>query len=232
MTEKRSKYDTDPLDPDFLSRVGGAENGEAHDAGRATEEAPRRDTRAEEPTRRFAGHQTQERFPTSYPSVFIPPTYQPPAPQPPSAHTSYGAQTPAAPAGAAPDHAPIAKPTKRPVEKLGIPENFALVLPYAPFYIGLVAAIVELLLVPRTETRARFHAAQGLALQLAVLAASFLFGVVEAITDVGIGGSLFWLASTAFFIVSMVRVWEGKPHHIAPLDDFTQKINQKFEPRK
>ena len=33
-----------------------------------------------------------------------------------------------------------------------------------------------------------------------------------------------------FLIVSLVRVWQGKPHHIAPLDDATAWLNEKFKP--
>jgi len=241
MTEKRSKYDTDPLDPDFVRRTEGLGGAATRDVARTPAEEARGNPAAEEPTRRFyepppaaAQAPTQEHFSASYPSVFVPPpTYQTPPQQ--QAHTAFGGapyqphpQAPVAPYA----HGPVSKPTQRPVEKLGIPENFALALPYAPFFIGLVAALVELLVVPRTETRTRFHASQGLALQLVVLAGTLVFNVVEAVTDNHLGGTLFWLASTIFLIVSAWRVWEGHPHHIAPLDDLTQKLNQKFEPRK
>ncbi len=235
MTEKRSKYDTDPLDPDFVrgtEEIGGA----TRDVARTPSEQARHDPQAEEPTRRFyeppgpPRAPEEERFSTSYPSVFVPPTYQPPQP----GHTSFGASTPPSRAPNIPpqNFAAVSKPTPRPVTKLGIPENIALLLPYAPFYIGLVAALVELLIVPRTETRVRFHAAQGLALQLVILAGSFIFGIVGAMTDSSLGGSIFSLAALVFLIVSMWRVWEGRPHHIAPLDDLTQKLNKKFEPKK
>jgi hypothetical protein len=180
MTDKRSKYDTDPLDPDFVRRT------EENLWGAARPEhteplAPPSVT--EEPTRRF-----DEQMADSYPSVFAPPAYQPPrAPQP---FTTFGAgphQPPATtsappPGPASPYPGPHAQqaggPTSRPVARLGLPENFAVVLPYIPFYIGLVAGIIELAMVPRQERRVRFHAAQGLALQLAVLAVSFLFKMV------------------------------------------------------
>ncbi|HEX7174226.1 MAG TPA: hypothetical protein VF240_02915 [Pyrinomonadaceae bacterium] len=239
MTEKRNKYDTDPLDPDYVRRTEEFGSAATRDVSRTPAEEARRDPAAEEPTRRFyepppAAASAEENFSASYPSVFVPPpSYQTPPPQ--HAHTAFGGapyqphpQAPIAPQA----HGSVSKPSQRPIEKLGIPENMALALPYAPFFIGLVAAIVELLMVPRTETRTRFHASQGLALQLVVLAGTLVFNVVEAITDIGLGGTLFWLASTIFLIVSAFRVWEGRPHHIAPLDDLTQKINQKFEPRK
>lgn len=239
MTEKRSKYDTDPLDPDFVRRTEAFGGGATRDVERRQSEQARRDTGAEDPTRRLdpqpAPFVEEEKFSTSYPSVFVPPVYQPPPPQQQQhAHTGFGTGfAPPQAHGVAPTgYAPPEKPSQRPVKKLGIPENVALALPYAPFFIGLVAALIELLLVPRTETRARFHAAQGLALQLVILAGTFIFNIVELVTDNGFGGKLFWLASFIFLIVSTWRVWQGRPHHIAPLDDLTQKLNEKFEPRK
>jgi uncharacterized membrane protein len=105
-------------------------------------------------------------------------------------------------------------------------------LPYTPFYIGLVAAIIELLVVPRNETRTRFHAAQGLALHLAILVGSLLFKIVGAVTGSGFGGFLFGLAAFIFLIISMLRVWKGKPHHVAPLDDATHWLNERIPPTK
>lgn len=106
-----------------------------------------------------------------------------------------------------------------------------MILPYAPFYIGVVVAILELFLVPRSEPKARFHASQGLALHVAILVVQTLFGVVELITDSGIGGTLFGVAATVFLIISMVRVWKGQPHHIAPLSEPSNWFNEHISPR-
>ena len=95
-----------------------------------------------------------------------------------------------------------------------------------------MAAAIELVLVPRTETRARFHAAQGLALQIAILALTIAFGLMTVISSNAIGSILFRIASTIFLIVSMARVWQGKPHHIAPLEEPTNWLNEKIKPRK
>ena len=105
-------------------------------------------------------------------------------------------------------------------------------LPYFPGYIGLIAAVIELILVPRSETRARFHAAQGFALQIGILIVSSLFGILKLATGSGLGSALFWLASTIFLIVSMVRAWKGKLHHIAALDEATKFFDEKIKPRK
>jgi uncharacterized membrane protein len=118
------------------------------------------------------------------------------------------------------------------VAGLGIPEKWANLLPYIPGHIGAVASVVELLLVPRTETRTRFHAAQGLALQAAILILTGVFSFVHLISGNGFGSGIFGAATTIFLIVSMVRVWKGKPHHIASLDDATKWLDEKIKPRK
>lgn len=232
MTEKRSKYDTDPLDPDFVRRTDEAMG------GRKTAQTPpdattpfQRPPLTEEPTRRF-----DEQMPdASYPSVFVPPAYQPPPVRQPFANFGAGTQTPDADApqpGPASPYVPGASPSRRAVQRLGIPENIANILPYIPFYVGLVAALFELAIVPRNETRTRFHAAQGLALHTAVIVGSILFKIVGGITGSGFGGTLFGIAAFAFFVISMIRVWQGKPHHIAPLDDATRWLNEKISPMR
>jgi len=233
MPEKRNKYDTDPLDPDFVRRTDEAMGGRrtAQTPPDATTPFPRPPL-TEEPTRRL-----DEQMPdASYPSVFVPPAYQPPARQP---FTSFGAGTqtpgtdaPPPPPGPASPYVPGAGPSRRAVQRLGIPENIANILPYIPFYVGLFAGLVELAVVPRNETRTRFHAAQGLALHIAVVVGSILFKVVGGITGSGFGGTLFGIAALAFFVVSMVRVWQGRPHHIAPLDDATRWLNEKISPMR
>ena len=114
---------------------------------------------------------------------------------------------------------------------VGLPEKWAVILPYAPFYIGVVASLIELFLVPRKELKVRFHAAQGLALHIAILVVQTLFGVVGAITDSSIGGNLFKFAATIFLIISMIRVWKGEPHRIAPISEPAQWLNERIEPR-
>ena len=136
-------------------------------------------------------------------------------------------------APATPPHAPRpAQPTSRTVAGINIPDKFALVLTYVPFYIAIVGAIIELLLVPRTETRVRFHAAQGLALQLAILAISFVLGLLGNLAGSGFGSTLFWLASNIFLVVSIIRVWKGETHYLTPLDDATSWLYERIQPRK
>ncbi|HYH85153.1 MAG TPA: hypothetical protein VEX60_06695 [Pyrinomonadaceae bacterium] len=230
MPEKKSKYDTDPLDPDFVRRTEEA-------LGRTSEVSDetqplRRDPAAEAQTRRF-----DDEMSDSYPSMFIPPAYAPPRQQQPFTTFGAGANQPPAqvqppPPGPSSPYQPSAAPSSRPVARLGIPENIANLLPYIPFYIGLVASLIELAIVPRGETRTRFHAAQGLALHIAIVAGSLLFSIVGGIAGSGLGGTLFKVAAFVFLIVSMLRVWQGKPHHIAPLDEGTRWLNEHISPMK
>src|SRR2546428_4064660 len=227
MHPKRSKYDTNPLDPEVAERAeevwGHGEGapsteefqGTTRRVGPTSTDSPRSNVYSEAPTRRIDAPSLD----SSYPSVFVPPTYSPPtAPsQPPVSQF----QSPA-----------VQKPTSRNVDGLGLPERLAIVLPYAPFYIGVVASIIELILVPRKEVRVRAHAAQGLALFIAIIAIELLFSGVGAITGSHVGGTLFWIASRVFLIVSMVRVWQGRTHRIAPLADLAEWLNKHIDPRK
>jgi uncharacterized membrane protein len=240
MDPKRSKYDTNPLDKDvgdratesFGSSHSGSETGAVGDRttsnvrGAAPEPA-RMDPESEAPTRRIddAG---------SYPSVFIKPapqpstTYQPPRVTPANIY-----QPPPGPPPGIYQRPPVpATSQSHTVAGMGLSEKWTNLLPYIPGHIGAVAAVIELLLIPRSETRARFHAAQGLALQLGILLVSAVLGTVTVITDSSFGSGLFRAASTVFLIISMVRVYQGKDHHIAPLDDATRWLDEKIKPRK
>ena len=223
METKKSKYDTNPLDPDVERKAdeswgeGGANTqqmgGATREVGRSPNEDARQNVYSEAPTRRYDTPPLE----TPYPSVFVPPTYAPPA-QYQSRQNIY--------------QAPVSEaPTSRPVLGVGIPEKWAVMLPYAPAYIGLVVSVLELLLVPRKEVKVRFHAAQALALHMAILIVHTIFGVISTITDSSLGGTLFKLAAFVFLIISMVRVWKGEPHRIAPLSEPAQWFNHHIEPR-
>jgi uncharacterized membrane protein len=104
-------------------------------------------------------------------------------------------------------------------------------LPYAP-YVGTVAALIELILVPRSEVRVRGHAAQALALHIAIIAIEVLFGAVTLITGSGAGRSIFKLAAFVFLIISMIRVGQGATHRITPLAEPADWLNKHIDPRK
>ena len=231
METKRSKYDTNPLDPDVerkaeeswgdgnpTQHVGGATRPVGQQAGQqpapSAPENPHQNAYSEAPTRRYDNPPLE----TSYPSVFVPPTYAPPGQYQPTAAPNVFNQ-------------PVRnRPSSRPVIGLGIPEKWAVLAAYAPWF-GIVASVAELLLASRREMRVRFHASQALALHLAFLVISTILGVVGTLSDNHFGKGLFDAATTVFLIISMIRVWRGEPHRIAPLAEPAQWFNDHIEPR-
>ena len=225
METKKDKYDTNPLDPDVERKaedvwgdLGGSAptqqvGGATREVGNSGNENARKNVYSEAPTRRYDNPPLE----APYPSVFVPPTYAPPAQYQPRQNVY---QAPASTAS-----------TSRSVAGIGIPEKWATMLVYTPTYIGLIISLLELFLVPRKEVKVRFHASQALALQIAILIVHTLFGAISAITDSSLGGTLFKLAAFLFLILSMIRVWKGEPHRIAPLAEPAQWFNEHIEPR-
>ena len=207
--KKKTKYDTNPLDEDYVRRADDAwgEPRPVEPWPKAQEPWP-----AEAPTKRY-----ESSIPVSYPSIHVPPTYPP---KPAELFAEAQSAKTAAPS------------TARVVPGLGLPEHITLALPYAPFFIGAVAGALELFLTPRSEPRARFHAAQGLALQLAAVAIKLVLNIVGSITGSSAGGRVFWGVSTVLFIIAMVRVWKGESVHVAAVDDATDWLNERIDPQK
>ncbi len=226
MQPKRTKYDTNPLDEKVADRAEESwgssrpgppteevRGGPTSDIGRTANEAARANPESESPTRLI-----DESFGASYPSVFVPPakprpaaTYEPP--RSPAASIYQLPPVPPASVYQPPPLPVIHSAQSKKVAGLGIPEKWAVILPYMPLYLALVAALVELIMVPRTETRVRFHAAQGLVLQIAITAVSTLLAFGGMVTGRWTGSGLFRIATTVFLIMSMVRVWKGAAPH-------------------
>ena len=222
METNKTKYDTNPLDPDVEKNADdpwgfGGEGALSQEVKGPTSEVGKDDSArqniySEAPTRRMENTPGD----TAYPSVFIPPTYAPPTQFQPAQAYQPAVQ---------------ARPTSRPVQGIGLPEKWALMLPYAPFYVGLIVSLIELFLVPRKEPQIRFHASQALALHIAILIVHTVFGMISTVTGSSLGGFLFKLAAFIFLIISMARVWQGNPHRIAPLAEPAQWFNDHIEPR-
>jgi uncharacterized membrane protein len=226
METKKSKYDTNPLDPDVERKaeevwgdLGGSTptqqvGGATREVGDSANENARRNVYSEAPTRRYDNPPLE----APYPSVFVPPTYAPPAQQ---------YQQP----GQNPYQAAYSAPTScRSVAGVGIPERWALLLAYFP-YIGIVASIIELLLAPRREIKVRFHASQALALHVAILIIHTVLQAITALSGSSMGDVLFRTGAAVFLVISMIRVWRGEPHRIAPLEEPAKWFNQHVEPR-
>jgi uncharacterized membrane protein len=197
-----NKFDTNPLDPEFPQSV--AEMQQSETASSLNTET-RTFANNEDATRRFDNVQFQNMFET--------PGYHPPS----IYHTARLAEI------------PIEKPTSRKVAKVGLPENVLLLLSYFPFQVGLIASFLELLFVPKSETKVRFHAAQGFALHVAILLITSILGIVGGL--LGFGGfakNIFFVAAMVLLVVSMVKVWKGKPVHFEAIEEFTDVINDKI----
>ncbi|HKC62753.1 MAG TPA: hypothetical protein VKB86_03905 [Pyrinomonadaceae bacterium] len=204
---KRSKYDTNPLDPDYAKRA----DDEWGEPERKAEPKTKERWPSEAPTKRY-----DKSIPVSYPSINVPPSYPPKRAE-----------------GAAEIHDSRTTPSStRIVPGLNLPENITLALSYAPFFIGAVGAGLELFLTPRTETRARFHASQALALHLAAILINQVFNLIGDITGTTVGGKLFFAASTVFFIVAMIRVWKGEHLHVAAADAPARWLNEHIDPQR
>ena len=242
MEPKRTKYDTNPLDERVADRAresferkrAGGETediaGQTHPIARTAPETSRAQIDNEAPTRRIDDKVT------SYPSVFVPPAPRPAVTyEPPRVQSADIYQPPPVPPPNVYQPPPIPvtyKPGSNKVAGLGIPEKWALILPYLPFWLAIVAAVAELLLVPRTESKVRFHAAQGMALQVVITAITMLLTFAGFASGRWTGSGLFQLASSIFLVIAIIRVWKGKPFHVAPLDEPTKWLDEKIKPRK
>lgn len=203
------KFDTNPLDPEFPERAK-----QTHAAATARQKSGT-ETRKfkpfdepEEPTRRYDA----ESF---------------------NAHSSaFGGSQPVA----SYQTAKLKSETEhnRKVAKVGLPENILVALPYLPFYVGLIAGILELIFVPKSETKVRFHAAQGLAAHIGILIVTTILSVVGNIPGLGLadaGNAIFQLVTTIMLIVFAFKAWKGKPVHIESVDALTEWLEEKINPQ-
>ena len=206
---KKKKFDTNPLDPEFPQKVKEAQETSAlpNNSFQTAEFPPPSVT--EEQTRRF----TEANFgayQSPYDGQQVPANYQ-------TARL-----------------ADMGNTSKRKVAKVGLPENILTALPYIPFYIGLIAGVLELLFVPKSETKVRFHAAQGLAAHIGIL---IIWVVLEGIGDIGFGPAnfasfIFQMVMLVMLIIFAVKAFRGKPVHIESVDDLTEWLEEKIKPRK
>ena len=204
-----SKYDTNPLDPDFPEKAKAAAAAEV-----ATQTLPHHgaETRqfpqaalTEEQTRRFAG---QSPYMQPYTGQNVPTTYDPSA------------------------FAPTDRSPARKVEKIGLPENMVTAAAYIPWFIGLIAGILILLLAPKSEQKVRFHAAQGLAAHIGILIVTTILGVIGNVTDIaGVGSAIFTLVTSIMLVVFAIKAWRGRPVHIESIGDLTNWLEEKISPK-
>lgn len=215
------KFDTNPLDPEFPEKAKAeAQNTpdvQAYAAPAAAYTAPQRNS-----------YSTAE-FPSRPPSVTEDETQR---------FTNAEFQAYAFQSGSPPavyHQAPLAdmnQAGERIVSKAGVAEKWLIGLPYLPFWIGMVAGLVLLLIMPKEENKVRFHAAQGLAAHVGILIVTTLLGIVGNISDSNFGSFLFWLVTTILMIVWAIKAFKGKPVHIGIIDDLTNWLEEKIGPVK
>jgi uncharacterized membrane protein len=201
------KFDTNPLDPEFpeKAKAAAAAGYEPPSKTRfSTSEFPVSVT--EEETRRFSE------------SDFHAFSFQQPQPITPIPPRNF---------------ADMNRASERTVAKAGLPEKWLIGLPYLPFTIGLVAGLILLLILPKEETKVRFHAAQGLAAHIGILIVTSILGIVGNITDLAnVGSVIFTISTTIMLAVFAIKAWRGKPVHIATVDDLTNWLEEKIGPIK
>lgn len=204
-----NKYDTNPLDPDFPEKLRREAEAEVATSvlpqgiGATQRFAPE----TEEQTRRFV-EADQAAFQQPFNGQFVPAVAQNV-----NVSTTDGS-------------------IYRKVEKLGLPENVLTAVPYIPWFLGLVAGILLLLLTPKSEQKVRFHAAQGVAAHIGILIVTTILGVVNNVSDIAdIGAAIFTLVTSIMLVVFALKAWQGKPVHIESIEDLTNWFEDKIEPK-
>jgi uncharacterized membrane protein len=211
----KKKFDTNPLDPDFPQKAAFepqpqqtqetrilSENG----AVAETNEIDLKTITEEQTTRKF-DEANFNQYQAPFDGQNVPSPYQPP-------------QTPFYPQN----------DRKRKVAKIGLPENILTALPYVPFHIGLVAGIVELFIVPKSEAKVRFHAAQGVAAHLAIIIIAWILNSIGGLTGLAFGASIFTIVTTIMLVIFAIKSYQGKPIHIEAVDDLTNWLEDKIKP--
>jgi len=123
--------------------------------------------------------------------------------------------------------------SNRKVSNIGLPENILTALPYIPWFVGLIAGILILLFAPKSETKVRFHAAQGLAAHIGILIITMILGFADNFFPfAAVGNTVFQIVTTVMLIIFAVKAWKGKPVHIESVDDLTEWLEDKIKPRK
>lgn len=121
----------------------------------------------------------------------------------------------------------------RKVTKTGIPEKWLIGLPYIPFSIGLVAGLILLFILPKEESKIRFHAAQGLAAHVGILIVLAFLSMISNVTDLAdVGSVIFKLVTTIMLIVFAYKAWKGKPILIETVESLTNWLEEKIGPLK
>ncbi len=208
------KFDTNPLDPDFPEKARAAAAETSRQAA-ADYTAPQR-----------SPFKTAE-FPQSPGSVTEDETQRFTEAQ----FNAYSFSSEPVPGLQVSVFADMNRAGERKVAKTGIPEKWLIGLPYLPFSMGLIAGLIQLLVIPKEETKVRFHAAQGLAAHVGILIVATILGIVGNVTDFAdFGALIFKIVTTVMLVIFAFKAWSGKPVHIESVDDLTNWLEEKIGP--
>jgi uncharacterized membrane protein len=201
----KKKFDTNPLDPEFPQKIKEAQTNALPNTDAATQKfADVADT--EEQTRQF-NQANFGAYQSPYNGQQIPANYR----------TSRLAD--------------MGNTSKRKVAKVGLPENIMTALPYLPVWLGLVAGILELIFVPKSEAKVRFHAAQAAAAHIGIL---IILAILSTLNFLPFGNApykVFWVVSTVMLVVFAIKAYQGKPVHIESVEDLTEWLEDKIKPK-
>ena len=204
---KKKKFDTNPLDPTFPERVRQEAETAALPKNRfKTAEFPPPSV-TEEETRRFDGNEFNN-FQSPYNGQNVPANFK------------------------TTNLADMNKASNRKVANVGLPENILTALPYIPWFVGLIAGILILLFVPKSETKVRFHAAQGLAAHIGILIVTTILGFADNfVRFADTANGIFQIVTMVMLIIFAVKAWQGKPVHIESVDGLTEWFEDKIKPK-
>lgn len=204
---KKKKFDTNPLDPTFPERVQQeAETAVLPKNRFKTAEFPPPSV-TEEETRRFDGNEF-DNFQSPYNGQNVPANLK------------------------TTNLAGMNKASNRKVSNVGLPENILTALPYIPWFVGLIAGILILLFVPKSETKVRFHAAQGLAAHIGILIVTTILGFADNFVPFAdTANFIFQIVTMVMLIIFAVKAWQGKPVHIESVDGLTEWFEDKIKPK-
>lgn len=208
-----SRYDTNPLDPDFPEKVRAEAEGQQtrvlSEEGAPSTQQFSRPVTTEDQTRPFPAGVPQyhrsdpQRYPEPHTGQYVPMYQQ--------------------------QELDRTESKDRKVEPFGVSENIITAVPYIPWYIGMVVGAIILFLTPRHETKVRFHAAQGLAAHIGILIVTTLLGILGQVTGVARAGNvIFTLATSIMLIVWAIKAWRGRPVHIQSIESLTNWLEDKI----
>ena len=206
----KSKFDTNPLDPEFPEKIREAQTNALPKNEFQTAEFPRGSV-TEEETRKF-DNQDFSAYQSPFNGQNVPANYQTtPLYTPPNMSQSS---------------------STRKVDKIGLPENILTALPYIPWFVGMIAGLIVLFVVPKSEAKARFHAAQGLAAHIGILIIGAILSGLGNVTDfANVGNGIFQVVTTIMLIIFTIKAWQGKPIHIEAVEGLTEWLEEKIQPK-